>query len=80
MSDKEKKEDLIYGFRDNQTETLEEALAFIDENIDTGLMEQTRGLGLNMVCCLSDLRDCSPIQEEAILANCGTKIFLKNEK
>lgn len=36
MSDKEKKEDLIYGFRDNHTDAKVTEVVITDENIDTG--------------------------------------------
>lgn len=52
----------------------------VSNNNANELLPKTRGLGMNIVCSLSDLEDCSPIQQEAILANCSTKIFLKNEE
>jgi hypothetical protein len=58
----------------------DEMFVVAEEKIGADFMDKARGLGLKVVHCLSDLENCSPIQKEAILANCGTKIFLENEK
>lgn len=54
-------------------------------NVDTSnanmeLLVKTRGLGLHIFHCLSDLKDSTPSHEKAILANCTSKIFLKNKQ
>ena len=58
----------------------DEMFVVAEEKIGADFMDKARGLGLKVVHCLSDLENCSPIQKEAILANCGTKNFLKNKK
>ena len=58
----------------------DEMFVVVEEKIGADFIDKARGLGLNVVHCLLDLEDCSPMQKEAILANCGTKNFLKNKK
>lgn len=78
------------GMSEHSVDMLEEAIkndkisdemfVVAGEKVGTEFMNKARGLGLNVVHCLLDLEDCSPMQQEAILTNCGTKIFLKNKK
>ena len=70
--------DVYHASKESAIKEIDSLLEF--KLFQSGVLSKARGFGLNVVCCLSDLEDCSPMQKEAILANCGTKIFLKNEK
>lgn len=40
--------------------------SFVNKNIDTGLLDKTRGLGFNILHCLPDTKDCLPMEKESI--------------